>query len=185
MTFSQHEKTFLLDTAIQSIEWGLVHHRPRIPEDDEIPPLLRDQGASFVTLAQHEQLRGCIGTTEAYQPLAKDVAEHAFAAAFRDPRFPPLTSREWPETTLEISVLTPPEPMAAHTQEELLEALEPGEDGLILESGHHKATFLASVWEQLPEKHEFVTHLMRKAGLPANAWPEDMKAYRYRSVSIA
>ncbi len=185
MPFTPEEKRFLLETARLSIESGFSQGRPRIPDEATTPAKLLQPGASFVTLNLNGRLRGCIGTTEAYQPLARDVAEHAFAAAFQDPRFPPLTPEEWPETSLEISVLTPAEPMNVQSREDLLEQLQPGKDGLILQSGRHKATFLPSVWEQLPDKEQFVAHLMQKAGLPPYHWPADMRAYRYGSISIA
>ncbi len=95
---------------------------------------LDQPGATFVTLRQHDQLRGCIGTLEAHRPLRIDVRENARAAAFRDPRFPPLTASEQAITAVEVSLLTPARPMAFEHEEHLLAQLRPGVDGIVLRS---------------------------------------------------
>jgi len=136
---------------------------PRVgPEDDA---QLRSPGASFVTLKRHGQLRGCIGTLEAFRPLQEDIAANAVASAFRDPRFPPLNTAEWPELEIEISVLTPPQTVDFVDEEDLFKKITPLQDGVILSQGDNRATFLPQVWEQLPTHQQFFAHLKQKAGL--------------------
>ena len=177
-------------------------------------PWLNESGASFVTLNEHGDLRGCIGTLEAYRSLGRDVAAHAVDAAARDPRFPPVTPDEYPDLDIEVSVLSAPEPIMValasdvddrgrkpdhpsdvgidgthdslhpvRSRAELERALRAGRDGLIIEdrSGRHRATFLPQVWEDLPEPHRFVAHLLAKAGLPASAdWRDgEIRCSRY------
>lgn len=143
-------------------------------------PALHEPGACFVTLTRHQQLRGCIGHLEAVQPLGIDIRENAQAAAFRDPRFMPLTASEWVDTQVEISVLGPRTYSHCPTEEDCLRQIVPFEDGVILMSGSRHATFLPQVWEQLPEPQEFIEHLLRKAGLPVGVWPSDMQVGRYQ-----
>lgn len=189
---SENDKSILLETARQSIAYGLEHHRALpIEMDNEVDnemenfsSLLKSQAATFVTLNLNQQLRGCIGTLDAYQPLVKDVSEHAYSAAFQDPRFSAVTESELPGLEIHISILTPSEPMNFTSEDDLLKQLQPGIDGLILNDGAHKATFLPSVWEQLKEPKEFLSHLKRKAGLDDNYWSESIKAFRYKAISI-
>ena len=175
-------------------------------------PWLREPGASFVTLTENGRLRGCIGTLEAYRSLGDDVADHAVDAASRDPRFNPVTAAEYPLIDVEVSVLgkpesievvTPrwrhgddgmkagePEVQPAQSRNELERALRPGRDGLILEERggrHRRATFLPQVWEQLPNPHDFVSHLLAKAGLPANLdWSDgEIECERYEVTAYA
>lgn len=135
---------------------------------------LHQPGASFVTLREHGNLRGCIGTIEAYRPLGRDVAEHAVDAAVRDPRFMPVSADEFAQLNIEVSVLSKPEPMRVGSRTALEHALRPGVDGLILDDWHgHRATFLPQVWQELPNSHDFVAHLLRKAGLsPRYDWQD-------------
>lgn len=140
---------------------------------------LGEPGASFVTLNQNGQLRGCIGSLEAHRPLATDVAENALAAAFRDPRFAPLGKDEFARTRVEVSLLTPPEPFPVADEADALARLRPGIDGLILSYGRRRATFLPQVWESLPEAHQFIAQLKLKAGLPADFWHQQITLARY------
>ena len=181
---SSDDKTLLLDIARRSIQHGLEHRKPLPVDPAEFSPLLQEQGATFVTLNLHHQLCGCIGTLQAYQPLVKDVADHAYAAAFDDPRFPSLSTSEEPDLELHISILTPAEPMEFSSEQDLLEQIQPGIDGLILESGYHKGTFLPSVWESLPDKQQFLRHLKQKAGLPPDYWSDDVRVSRYQTIAI-
>ena len=148
---------------------------------DELPHngWLAEPGATFVTLNLHGQLRGCIGSLEAHRPLLDDVRQNAVAAAFRDPRFPPLTKQEFAETSIEVSLLSTPEPITFTSEENALGQLHPGRDGVILAWGLHRATYLPQVWEQLPDPHVFMTHLKNKAGLPEDFWADDVKLSRY------
>jgi len=139
----------------------------------------------FVTLKKSGALRGCIGTLEADDPLAIAVAKCAVGAALRDPRFPPLEVAELHGVRISISVLERPRPLAVMDREELLATLRPGQDGLLLESGRHRATFLPQVWEQLPEPEQFFAHLLKKAGLAADHWSDELRFQRYGSTNFS
>ncbi len=174
----------LFSLARESIACGLQHHQPAAVKLDDYPTTLQQPGASFVTLEKQGMLRGCIGTLEAYRALAIDVAENAFAAAFRDPRFPPVQADELSDLQIHISLLTPPVPFPVKDQAELLRRLQPGIDGLILHEGSRRATFLPSVWESLPEPRQFIAQLKLKAGLPADYWSETLHFERYQTLCI-
>jgi len=140
---------------------------------------LEQPGASFVTLTRHGELRGCIGTLEAHRPLGIDVRENAVAAAFRDPRFMPLSRAEFDDIRVEVSLLSPAEPLAVEDEAAALAVLRPNVDGVVFEYGHYRSTFLPQVWEQLPDPAEFLAHLKRKAGLPVDFWAEQVRLSRY------
>ncbi len=142
-------------------------------------PALAKPGATFVTLMQRGRLRGCIGTLEAYRSLATDVAENAVAAALEDPRFPPLRQAELEQTRIEVSLLDMPEELHFTDENDALRQLRPGIDGLILNNGRYRATFLPQVWEALPDPKLFLEHLKLKAGLPANFWGPNLTLSRY------
>jgi uncharacterized protein len=142
-------------------------------------PELHKNGATFVTLTQRGELRGCIGSLEAWRPLLLDVQENARAAAFRDPRFAPLSEDELPITRVEISLLTTAEPMSFRDEADALAQLRPNIDGIIFTAGSRRATFLPQVWEQLQEPAEFMARLKLKAGLPGNYWGPDIQLERY------
>jgi AmmeMemoRadiSam system protein A len=142
-------------------------------------PDLARPAATFVTLTQKGQLRGCIGSLEAYRPLAMDVGENALAAAFRDPRFPPLRQGELEKTRVEVSLLDTPEEIRFKDEADALGQLRPGLDGLILSCGNHRATFLPQVWESLPTPPLFLQHLKLKAGLPVDFWNPLLSLARY------
>jgi AmmeMemoRadiSam system protein A len=141
---------------------------------------LSAHGATFVTLTKQGELRGCIGTLQAHRPLIDDVRENAHAAAFRDPRFPPVRRDEFDAVSVEISLLSDPEAMEFATEGEAMAQLRPHVDGVVLEYGYHRATFLPQVWEQLPDPQQFLKHLKRKAGLAADFWAGDLRLSRYR-----
>jgi AmmeMemoRadiSam system protein A len=135
------------------------------------PPRLNAPGAAFVTLrTRRGDLRGCIGSLEARRPLVEDVRENAIAAALRDPRFPPVKAAELSNLVVEVSVLTAPQPLDFDGPDDLLRKLRPNIDGVLIERGWNRATFLPQVWEQLPSPEEFLANLCYKAGLPPNAW---------------
>lgn len=140
---------------------------------------LHEPGATFVTLTLDNQLRGCIGSLEAYRPLGDDVRHNAVAAAFHDPRFDPLTAQEFADTTVEVSLLSAAQPLRFSSEGDALAQLRPGMDGLILEFGRHRGTFLPQVWEQLPAPNAFMTHLKNKAGLPHDFWSDGIRLSRY------
>ncbi len=140
---------------------------------------LEEPGATFVTLTLHGQLRGCIGSLEAHRPLIEDVKHNAIAAAFKDPRFQPLSKEEFAEVVIEVSQLSPPKPIQFSSEQNALEQLIPGIDGVIIELGRYRATFLPQVWAQLPQPQVFIAHLKNKAGLPQDYWSDDIRLSRY------
>jgi AmmeMemoRadiSam system protein A len=172
LPLTSQEKITLLQEARQSIELTLTGKL--------LPPLilsaytqpLQEKGASFVTLTLKGELRGCIGTLEAFQPLLADVREHAMDAAFKDYRFPPVQLPELQLIRIEISRLTPPQPLIYKEPKELPRKLKRGVDGVILKDGFQRATFLPQVWEQLPKVEEFLGHLCIKMGVPSNTWSQ-------------
>jgi AmmeMemoRadiSam system protein A len=146
---------------------------------DENAAWLQEQGACFVTLTQQGALRGCIGTLEAHRSLLADVRSNAVSAALRDPRFPPLQATELAATEVEISLLSPIRPLDFEDEEDALAQLNAGVDGVVLEYGVHRGTFLPQVWEQLPHPRQFMAHLKRKAGLPVDFWAKGLRLSRY------
>jgi len=146
---------------------------------DTHAPWLHQPGACFVTLTQHGQLRGCIGSLLAQRPLIDDVQANAVAAALDDPRFDPLRAAELPHTRIEVSLLSPLEPMNFRDEADALAQLRPGVDGVVLSCPGHRGTFLPQVWEQLPTPVEFMAHLKRKAGLSADFWSPQIRLQRY------
>jgi AmmeMemoRadiSam system protein A len=178
---SQEDREFLLRLARTAIESAVRGEKLPPTDFTALTPVLRQNGAVFVTLTISGNLRGCIGALEPYQPLAQDVREHAVAAALEDPRFPPVSVNELPRIHIEISRLTHPVPLPYTDTADLLRKLRPGVDGVILRDGYRRATFLPQVWEQLPEKEEFLSHLCAKMGASPNTWrtkPLDVQIYQ-------
>jgi len=136
-------------------------------------------GATFVTLRRRGELRGCIGSLEAERPLREDVARNARAAALRDPRFDPLTEQELDGLSVEVSLLSPAQPLAFRDEADLQRQLERDRPGVVLEYGSRRSTFLPQVWEQLPDPRDFLRHLKAKAGLPPDFWSNDIRVSRY------
>ena len=181
MTLSTSERKYLLDLARQTISRSLDGLEPPPVALDSLAPVLQEQRASFVTLTIGGDLRGCIGSIEPRQPLALDVRENAAAAAFRDPRFPPLSRRELELVKIEVSVLTRPQPLVYNGAADLLARLRPHVDGVIISRGWNRATFLPQVWDKLPDSDEFLTHLCLKAGLPADEYRRgDLQVLTYQ-----
>ena len=147
--------------------------------DRNVPLWLEQPGASFVTLTQDGALRGCIGSLEARRPLHIDVKSNAVAAALHDPRFAPLTFTELEYTRIEVSLVSPMQPMRFSSQADALSQLRPGVDGVVFEYAHYRSTFLPQVWEQLPDTREFLAHLKQKAGLPMEFWADQVRLARY------
>jgi AmmeMemoRadiSam system protein A len=167
----------LLAVARNSIEAALVVAALRSLPDEA---WLKRAGASFVTLTQNGALRGCIGSLEAHRPLGEDVRHNARAAALSDPRFPPLTAEKLGATRIEVSLLSTPKQLAFADHADLIAQLQPGEDGLILEYGGARGTFLPQVWESLPDPEQFVAELKRKAGLSPGVSTAKCSIQRYR-----
>lgn len=174
----------LLDIAHASIRHGLDTGRPGTLDLAAEAPALQVPRAAFVTLERKRRLRGCIGHLEATQPLALDVSDNAFAAAFQDPRFPPLALAELAPLSIKVSVLTPAVELAFADEVELLAQLVPGSDGLILADAGRRGTFLPAVWEQLPAPEDFLRRLKEKAGLRPDHWSDAMRVWRYRTESF-
>lgn len=170
---SREQGQALVQLARLTLENTLQHsNRSPGPELRNIlsePELQKSQG-TFVTLHIRGSLRGCIGSLTADQPLVESVQENAVNAALKDPRFPPLTASELEKTHIEVSVLTEPRPLEYSDARDLLTKLRPNIDGVILQKGMARSTFLPQVWEQLPDAEQFLNHLCLKAGLPENAW---------------
>jgi AmmeMemoRadiSam system protein B/AmmeMemoRadiSam system protein A len=166
----------LLSVARGSIERDLLGK----PEVMAAASWLNQTGATFVTLTKEGALRGCIGSLQAARALAEDVAQNALGAAFRDPRFPAMTPGEWPQCRVEVSLLSTPKPVRFADEADLLEQIEAGVDGLIVEADGKRGTFLPQVWEDLADKRAFLAHLLRKAGLPADTRLTRCKVSRYR-----
>ena len=178
---SQIEQHMLLEIAREALEKGVKGIS--LPEIDLalLPSPLQTLGASFVTLTIDTRLRGCIGTLEAYQPLAKDVQEHAVAAALQDPRFPIVRPGELAHIHIEVSALSPKTPLSYDDPQDLIDKLRPNIDGVVLQDGYRKATFLPQVWKQLPTPHEFLSHLCMKMGAPADLWQKrHLKVFTYQ-----
>ena len=185
MSLNKSSQQRLLDLAKSSIQHGLQTGQPITINLNDYPEELTQPRATFVTLQINQQLRGCIGMLEAVRPLAEDIAENAFSAAFRDPRFPPLEAHELHDLEIHLSILTPAEPVSFNSEQDLLSQLRPGIDGLILEEGRHRrGTFLPSVWESLPDPEQFLRHLKQKAGLPPGYWSKNIRIYRYQAEII-
>lgn len=147
---------------------------------DQSAPWLREKGACFVTLNQGGELRGCVGHIEPRHSLLEAVTVAARAAAFEDPRFPPLSASELAITRIEVSLLSALEPMAVPSEAEALSNFRPHVDGLLLESGRHRGIFLPQVWGSAPDAQDFLGLLKLKAGLPPDFWSDEIRLYRFQ-----
>lgn len=176
---SKSDRFLLKKIARDSIHYGLMNQAPMALDMQYLPSSLVVKKASFVTLFLTGALRGCIGSTEATQPLADDVAKNAYAGAFKDHRFDPIDEQTALDLEIHISVLSQPQRIDCHSERTLLQQLHPGKDGLIIEDFHCHATFLPAVWEALPNPERFVRQLKRKAGLTEDYWSDTLQCYRY------
>jgi len=167
---SSDERRFLLDLARRAMTQAVSGRPASDTPDPIIPHNLQQKGASFVTLTIAGELRGCIGTLEAYQPLYRDVTDHARQAALEDYRFSPVSEVELPLIEIEISHLTSPVPLPYNNPADLPGLLRPSIDGVILKDGGRRATFLPQVWSQLPNADMFLSHLCQKMGAPSDHW---------------
>lgn len=149
---------------------------------EEVPsPRFSERRGTFVTLTVNRGLRGCIGHIVPQETLVEGVRVNALHAAFRDPRFKPLSKDEFDQIKIEVSILTEPRPLEYTDAADLLTKLTPGEDGLIIKKGYHQATFLPQVWGQLQDTRGFLSQLCLKAGLAGNAWErEKLEVFTYR-----
>ena len=174
----------LLDIARASIKHGLTAHQPLQLKTYSLSDPLKEAKGSFVTISQSGRLRGCMGSLEAKLPLAQAVADNAFNAAFKDTRFPRMRPVELEMTHIEVAILSIPELITSATEAELIAALNPYKDGLVLEDNGYRSTFLPKVWEKLPDSQDFIRELKIKAGLPADYWSATLRFYRYGTLAF-
>ncbi|MCA9625698.1 MAG: AmmeMemoRadiSam system protein A [Myxococcales bacterium] len=172
----------MLEVARRALEEGVRGRRSWTPDTSDDPPELLEPRGVFVTLHEDGQLRGCVGSLTARGPLLREVARAAQSAAFADPRFPAVTADEVPHLDIHISILSESVPLPVHSQAELLERLRPGIDGVTLRQGHHVGTFLPDVWASLPEPAQFLSALLRKAGL--YEWSNAIEVERYTTFAF-
>ena len=177
--FSNEQGQVLLQIARAAISSALSQVVAQPEPVGDAAVRLQAPGVSFVTLTQLGLLRGCIGSLEARRPLLDDVKANAIAAALHDPRFAPLTLSELGFTSVEVSVLSPMQPLDFDSEEQALAQLRPGVDGVVFAYGRYRSTFLPQVWEQLPKPRQFIAHLKQKAGLAPDFWAQDVKLQRY------
>ncbi len=175
----------LLDLARQVISRGVEgESRPKV-DPRRYNPVLREPHGTFVTLYRDGNLRGCIGSLEPHRTLVEDVAHNAFAAAFSDRRFMPLTAEDLTDISIEIAILSPLHAIEPADELELLELLEPRVHGLLIEDAGHRATFLPKVWQVIPDKREFLIQLRLKAGLAGDHWSETLRASVYTTLDFS
>jgi AmmeMemoRadiSam system protein A len=166
----ENDKKYLLMLARKTIEMKEKKIWLSSNQIEELSNNLKQKKGGFVTLNLDNNLRGCIGYILPLFPLYHTIIENAYNAAYSDPRFEPVTEEEVDKLHIEISVLSVPEKMVYNNAEELLEKLNPLKDGVIIKKGFYSSTFLPQVWEQIPEKEIFMSHLCLKAGLNGNEW---------------
>lgn len=181
---SSRDRDALLRVARESIAHGLEYGHPLTVDPFQFSEPLQTARATFVTLKQGGELRGCVGALEPSRSLVQDVAQNAYAAAFRDPRFPALTMEDASELHIHIAVLSTAQALEAQDEADLIRQLRPGVDGLILEEEHHRSTFLPAVWAQIADPATFVRELKQKAGLAPDYWSDTVRIYRYTTESF-
>ena len=182
---AESEKQTLLHLARDAIITAVDPSNTSTFNTQSLPSTLRDPGASFVTIYNGDQLRGCIGGLTPEQSLAEDVRAHAVATATKDFRFPSVQVDEIPQLRIEISVLSNPQPLDYLDADDLVRKLRPGEDGVIIQRGNRRATFLPQVWKKIPEPEHFLESLCEKAFLPRDAWKsKDLHVSTYQVLSI-
>jgi AmmeMemoRadiSam system protein A len=178
---TEDEGKYLLSVARNTIEQRIFNTKDKGQTDAGISDKFLERRGTFVTLTKGKNLRGCIGHIIPQESLIEGIRENAINAAFRDPRFPPMTKEEWDRINIEISILTDPRPLSYTDTDDLLKKLRPSIDGVIIRKGYYQSTFLPQVWEQLPKKEEFLAHLCLKAGLGADEWKAgDLEVLTYQ-----
>jgi AmmeMemoRadiSam system protein A len=170
---TEEEGRTLLSAARETIEQRIFNREEQSRSDAALSSKFSEKRGTFVTLTIDGSLRGCIGHIIPQESLIEGIRVNAINAAFKDPRFRPLSKKEWKRVKIEISILTDPQPLAYSDADDLLKKLRPGIDGTIIKKGLCQATFLPQVWEQLPDPKEFLRHLCVKAGLDGDAWKKE------------
>ena len=183
-SYAEPQREILLALARRSIECGIAHGSPATVAVTDYSAQLTAHRACFVTLHLAGKLRGCIGSVESTRPLVIDVADRAFAAANKDPRFSPLQAGELASTQIVISVLQPPQALNLESEQALLAELRPGVDGLILQHDGSRGVFLPAVWEQLPDPSDFLIQLRKKAGLPETVWTSSQQYWKFQTETF-
>lgn len=185
LTLTHVQRTALLDVAADAIRQTLEHGADTPPDPASYDAPLREHAATFVTLERGLDLLGCIGSLEPTRPVVADVARNAVAAAFRDPRLPAVTTADYSVMSIEVSLLGDLEPVAAAAYDELAAAVRAGTDGLVVETGRHRATFLPAVWRHFgDDAAAFLGALWRKAGLEPGTWPRGTLCSRYTAEKL-
>lgn len=167
---SEDDGKYLLEIARETIKNKLYDKQGPHIDWKEVPEKFKERLGTFVTVTIGGNLRGCIGHIIPRESVLEGIRENALNAAFKDPRFLPLTTEEFDRIEIEISILTPPQELSYEGTQDLLQKLRPGIDGVIIKKGFYEATFLPQVWEQLPEKESFLSQLCMKAGLSPDSW---------------
>jgi len=178
---TDQEGKYLLEVARKTIERELFKDKDVAQGDEFYSPKFSEKRGTFVTITINDNLRGCIGHIIPQETLLEGIKENAINAAFKDPRFNPLSKREWEDIKVEISILTDPAILKYSDADDLLKKIRPDVDGVIIKKGYYQATFLPQVWEQLPDKKEFFTHLCLKAGMDGDEWKKGkLEVYTYQ-----
>jgi len=182
---TEEEGRQLVEVARKTIQKALFNPKDKSEPDTVRSPKFQEKRGTFVTLTLNGALRGCIGHIVPQESLIEGVRINANNAAFRDPRFRPLSQNEFEKIKVEVSILTEPKPLPYTDANDLLAKLRPGTDGVIIRKGYHQATFLPQVWEQLPSKKDFLSHLCLKAGLDRDAWAyEKLEVHAYQAQAF-
>ncbi len=183
--YTKEQKKLILDIAKAAIKEAVLK-KPVIKKEEIIKnnPWLLEKGAVFVTINEFNQLRGCIGSIIAHQSLIDDIIHNAKAAALNDPRFTPVTPQELDKLEIEVSILTPPKPLPYSNVEDLRQKIKPGIHGVILHYNGYQATYLPSVWEQIPNFDLFFSSLCQKAGMMPNCLSLHPQIYVYEAIKI-
>ena len=180
----QRQGTAIFRAAAQSVGYSIKNGKPPKLDLSNFPAVLHENRATFITINKNGQLRGCIGTIQAHQPLIADVVENAYKAAMKDPRFPPIQEDETAQLELSISLLSRFTEMSFSDEADFLGQLRPRIDGLIVADRDKRSVFLPQVWESIPETTEFVARLKQKAGLPMDHWSDNFQAWRFTAISL-
>ena len=165
---------FILNLSREAIKNSSVK-----PSEITYPQVLSEYGAVFVTLEKNGNLRGCIDSIIPHRTLIEDIITNAQNAAYKDPRFNPVQKKEIDELSIAVSLLSYPVPMQFKDEDDLLNQIRPNIDGIIIKDGNYQAVYLPSVWEQIPDKKDFLNSLKVKAGMSPNHFSKSFEAYRF------
>lgn len=182
---SKNLNNIMLLLAWESIAHGLKTGKPLSIDVDDYPIELAEPKPCFVLLKQKQAVRGCVGSIEPIRPLGEDLVENAFAAAFCDRHFMPLSDNELDQTQINILLISPLQALSCDSQMTLIEQLQPRVDGLLIRDGSHHASLLPAAWETFKTPMEFVNQLKRQAGLPMTYWSKNTQIFRFSTETIA